>query len=588
MASTNSTAGKVVKKYNWALDYRKDRKDMWFRHNDLYHSRPKKKKSRNLSNTFIPVTNWVVETICSALVRAFFQNRPYYTVLGTTPLGQIHKEEVEQHLDWVLPRLNFSSICGKIFRNTLIYSKGYMKVTWRNVQRETVSREPYKIFGMTLPFIRNAKKEKFTEFNNLWVESKSPLHMYIDPDAQTLHGQGRASWAVERIITDLETLKWENHTNPGKKPKYANLDKITKGFDPEFQDGSESEKAFFDPKAHSPQSLRTNTPVEILELWDVEGKHIMIANREVPIKEEENIFWDKKIPYFDCTLIEQENSYYGMSIIEIIEYLQLDINHVFNGFMNNVNFILNAGGKIRKGANIPDEQLVNEPGNFKEVTDLDRDLAWDRPPDMTASILLAYNILEKILEQSTAITAYQQGVLPSYRGGDIKATEASLASQGSNSRVAHHLQVIEDQMLRPAFSMFMSRFRQFIQDSLTITTANPFSPFLTIHPDVFDLHFEGMVAGGNLSASKEYRLTKELQLYNLTANDPILNPMKPREMILKAFGEKDIKGWFSRNGQGEQPETDEFGNPIATPVQGNKTVVDRTLNRDLETTIFRP
>ena len=115
-------------------------------------------------------------------------------------------------------------------------------------------------------------------------------------------------------------------------------------------------------------------------------------NRIAPAYDGENPYWRHgKKPFVTTCYEPLPGEIYGMSAVQVIEHLQHELNTQRNQRLDNVSLILNRMWKVRRSADIQEQELVSRPHGIIHV---------DNPDDVTEFVM-----------QNVASSSYQDEML---------------------------------------------------------------------------------------------------------------------------------------------------------------------------------
>ena len=98
-------------------------------------------------------------------------------------------------------------------KDSLMYSKGFAKVSWNFQTKTDTFMEPVVGEGDKITFKKTVKSRISSD--DPMVEIVDPMDIYVDPDATTMDD---AEFLVHRKTVSLQKLK--------ENPNYKNVDKI--------------------------------------------------------------------------------------------------------------------------------------------------------------------------------------------------------------------------------------------------------------------------------------------------------------------------------------------------------------------------
>lgn len=119
--------------------------------------------------------------------------------------------------------------------------------------------------------------------------------------------------------------------------------------------------------------------------------------------------------------------------------IQKSFNDLINQYFDGVVMINNPMTIRRRGAGINPRDLVRRPGGIVTVKDITRDIRWDQPPEMKASIVEMLNRLDSEFQQASMVA----NLMKSIPDNDL-ATEAVLGQENFNTLIKPLTDNIQD------------------------------------------------------------------------------------------------------------------------------------------------
>ena len=151
--------------------------------------------------------------------------------------------------------------------------------------------------------------------------------------------------------------------------------------------------------------------IEIWECFDhIEGKLIVIFNRKIVVRDEDNPYADINNGqcFIDLPDISVLWEYYAMGHLEPVETTIHEIADSRNQAMDDIVFSLDPIRKIRKGAGYKASDFKHSPGASWWVKNSD-DITFERMPEVSRAWVEKDNILRREIQTSLALSEYTQG-----------------------------------------------------------------------------------------------------------------------------------------------------------------------------------
>lgn len=176
---------------------------------------------------------------------------------------------------------------------------------------------------------------------------------------------------------------------------------------------------------------RTKDLIELLEIWQDDGKVVTIANRAVELSIRDNPFKHGHFPFVACAPIPDLFRMQGISIVELVEDLQEMLWTLSNQRLDNLELLNNLILKVREGATFetpvfaPGEQWLMDDPSAVEALQL---------PTFPAEISLQSEGLIKADIQN--IPGASPALLGQAEGAEQTATEISLLTNLAQRRLS--------------------------------------------------------------------------------------------------------------------------------------------------------
>lgn len=442
---TPSTAAKnlVNDRFKRAKTFREtDQEEIWKRSYNNWRGVLDQSLYPWRSKLFIPWSFTVVETI----IPKVFARDPKWRAISRDPAPAASPEQqteggmmlstpdqasvVNNLLSYQWSRMDMRLKMYDYIKDSLMYSKGYAKVTWNFQTKTHTTMEPVVDKDDVITFKEVKKNKVYCDDPN--VEIIDPFDIYVDPDATSLENAG---YVVHRKLVPYAKVK--------ENPNYKNVDQIKMAKDKTSAgraiDNNLNETTRFNGSAPTVDGFKEE--VEILEYWECD-RLIVLANRSVVLRDSPNPYAHKKLPFVELDDYRDPHKYYGQSELSVIDPLQREINAIRNQRRDYDNLQLNPVIRMVPGTLRNPNSAVMAPGNVWMVSDLN---------SMDTFTLPALQGTAKDIEQQTAqdiqravaIDEIGIGLLPD-GSSRRSATEVVTATSMAGKRFAVKIALLEE------------------------------------------------------------------------------------------------------------------------------------------------
>lgn len=441
--ASNATIAAVTlvnDRFNKARNYRRNEVDaIWQRSYDNWRGKLDSSKFPWRSKLFIPWSFTVVETI----IPKVFARDPKWRAISRDPSPQeVEQEGLEEEIQGIKSSTPAqASVVGNLLtyqwsradmrikmydyiKDSLMYSKGFAKVTWRYKRKTTTTMEPIVNDDDSISFEKKVNSQ--VEYDDPQIDIVDPYDLYIDPDATSAGYGGNAKYIVHRKTVPLEELK--------DNPNYKNVAKIT---EKSTADPYEDKFSRFDA---TPDQDSTKNLVEILEYWE-QDRLIVIANKKVVLRDTPNPYAHKQIPFVELDDYRDPHKLYGQSELSVIDPLQREINSIRNQRRDYDNLALNPVIQMVPGTLRNPNSASMRPGSVWMVSDLNS-IGTFQLPQLQGSAVQVEQQTAGDIQMAVAIDEIGIGLLP--EGGRRSATEVVTATSMAGKRFAVKIALLEE------------------------------------------------------------------------------------------------------------------------------------------------
>jgi hypothetical protein len=505
-------ASYVYNLYDGTKQWRSPYETRWKRFYKLYRSWRDVTSTPYKSNIFVPYIFSIVESVVPKMLGTVFNTRPIISVIARKGASEDQAILLERLLEYQFDeeQLELFAKILEFFKETAIYGTSFAKIIPRFNDDEAVSFnyidvEPLDLFNV-FPDYRAKSIRRMKYIITL---------SYVDYDElEALHRQGFYKNVPELLehtesMANVDSYKKERLSSIGIMDEY--------GFD------------------------NDRRIVEVLEYWDRE-KIIVIGARDFVLKVEDNPFGGL-LPFIMARYIPVQHELYGIGIPEVSENLQEELNSVRNQRMDNVNLIINRMWIAHKYAEIDFDNVVSYPGNIILSNNVDAIKPLDTR-DVTRSAYLEEDIIKKDIDAATGEFSYGRGEPPERRE---TATGIVRLQQASNIRFDTVVKMLEFTVLRNLAKMFLWLDYHFLPPEEMAKIVG-FEEFQRLNGMAFykqDINemlkqYNFQPLGSATTAIKEVRIQQIMQAYKLFNQDPFIDQVELRKMVLDVLDIKNI------------------------------------------------
>ena len=454
---------KWKKRFKKADDFRTPYQEKWLRMHYLYRAYREKSNYAYNTNLMPPIAFEIVETVKPRLVASKINVR----ILPRFKKGVKSKslEAWDDLVKYDLDMMGFTNLKKEWVNSALIFGDGVLQLSWQ--PGEEGEGEPFlSLQDLWLfypdPEATDLQKDSkweitqsFKTIERIEKEEKEREKLFLgkkkkktEKTEKTEEGdeegekkekkeKGENEEVLGSIYENLECVENESHEDPRKERYEINTKKMGQitGTSVTKEEGEKTEDKDKDKK------------VELLQIWDhEEDKIIVIANRKVKIREVDNPYKEVNDGRMFICLSDHEVLWELWSIghIEPVETTIHELADSRNQAMDDIVFNLDPVKKVRKGAHLTADDIVNKPGAVWEMERAD-DVVTERPTAMTGDWEKKDALLKREIQETLAISEYAMGMPKSKQEAKSKV---ELLLMQSNIRFSLIVQQFEISMSR--------------------------------------------------------------------------------------------------------------------------------------------
>lgn len=550
-------ANTIVSRYTTARNWREPLKQKWDDFYDLYRGvLDSTTKSIWQANIFVPYAFSTIETIVPRLVAG----RPQIDVMPREE-GDTDYARVQNYLvDYQWDQCDMDKLLPDIVRQMLIYGTSVVKVYW-DKKVETVEEEIE--IDPDFPELGSQKVEvEKTTKNQPVVEMVDLYDFFWDPKGFDIDSCG---WVAHRTYRSYDYL-----IKMQKQGLYKNVNLLEKDKTRPFKGETDKITRTTALGTTDPQSVSGDSDkeanIELIEYWE-DNRVVTIANRTVVIRDDKNPFAHGKKPFVRFIDQSVPKEFCGIGELEPIETLQKELNDMRNQRMDNASLILNRMWLVQNGANVDEDELVSDVGGVIHTDKIEGVQAL-YPPEIPNSSYREETLIKADIQQTTGITDYTKGVASDALANET-ATGISMMQEAGNARIKLKMMNIE-MGIREIGELFISLNKQFIDEETVIRILGEGSPrWLLVKPSEIKDNFDLIVESApRLLENDAIAKRQALELFQMFANDPLIDQLELRRYILEAFNAKNIDKLLGQQQMPMGAEGDLGQIPLTTPPGG--------------------
>lgn len=483
----------------------------------------------------------IVETLHPRLMRTLFGAEQWFKLYGEEAEHDENTKAQEALCRHQFRVMKHYDKASRFVRDGLIYGTAIQKTYWKQERREMryrkVKRKPHPtIPGATVATLEEVQNLELT-FDGNNVENVPIFDFLAPPNASSIDDAewcaDRSMWPDYKVKEMGELGHWRNlealRDHPGSKDSF---------FGDEFKQRKAYAYGVFDP--HQASRAPHIPHYEVIDWWgplvvrkengsyetkmcnvvmiDPNGAQIIARVTEIP-------FWHGQKPYQAWRPIDLEDEFYGIGAIEMIARLSREKDVKRQLLMAATQLEANPMWLISDEANIPDGQLVLQPGLTLRVPSIQDSVAPLHVPKVSDAALKAESVLTMDIRETAGTTSPSMGAQDPF-GKSKTATQHTSEVDMTNLRVSDLVANYERQVIVPMLDQMTWNNQQFASYSKTIRDVGSvgvsFRDRWTVTP-------EDLIGRFIVQPLASYRLlTKQTivqQLTNLLDRGPIINQM---------------------------------------------------------------
>lgn len=500
----SDAAAAIVKDFHSSWDYAQDNhQSRWERNWKLYNNQRVYEGYKGITNTFIPMTFSVVETITASLANGRpnieFVPQDMYSYISTYLKTGVKPDmkPLNAMFDYYWDADSWDLKTIKTVRNGLIEGTSGEYIWWDSTKPRIINLAARDII--------------------IDPSCPDPLYLWSNP---TDYYSGR------RYLIDLDMLKEEEMLDADSgqmKPRFMNLDKL-QPLSNVSPGGELTERELKDMQLGS-LSNDDNDQVEVIEI-NYGDRIKSVANRNVVIEDRENKLGVHNIVIH--RFIADESIIYGKSIIDPIAQEQELLNDVTNQRVDAVTDALNPmyeldpayAAWINKVKNAPGAVYPFKPNSLQTVVKQPiPNAAFQETMDMKNSI-----------REATAADQVIMGVNTTWQ---TTATEIKAQLAQAGQRFDLYVTMLEKEAFYQRAKIVYAMMRAYLKGPQLVPTSSIDGPkFYVFNPENYDDTYEPQIKlAASVNADNQKQQGQATEAYQEMIQDPTNNLWQLKKIL---------------------------------------------------------
>lgn len=483
-----------------------------------------------------------VETQHPRLMRALFGNQRWYKLIAEGNTDDRNAVCQERMIRDQLRASRFYSKQSRFIRDGLIYGTSIQKTYWKQDVSEMTYRDgkrvpdPDGLPGTTKVELSEVKRTELS-FDGNWTDNVSIFDFWGPPNASDA---SEAEWLADQSVWPDYKVKMMGELghwiNLEQLRDYPGMNDSTGGDG--FKERKNYAQGIYDPRdaGGAPHIPRYN----VLDFWSPlvikkEGRSYTTKECNIVCIDPEGIclitrvtqnpFWHQQKPYQIWRPIALENELFGIGTIEMITRDSYELDTKKNLAMAAAQLAGNPACVIADDANIPEGQLVLQPGVSWRATDPQNAIIPIQIPDVTDVVYKAMADLKKEIRETTGTTSPMMGASDPF-GSSKTATQYGGEVDEANTRLSGPINQWEIDVGEPMLNQMVWNNQQFLSYPRIVREIGAFgltyTDRYTIRPEDVIGRFLVSILCGTRWTMKQQQVQ---QLVNLLDRAPVVNQM---------------------------------------------------------------
>ncbi len=420
----------------------------------------------------------IVETMQPQIMRTLFGSEEWFRLYAEQQAHDDNSKSQEIMCRKQLRAMKHKQKVSRGIRDGLIYGTQIQKLWWKQeigdmTYRQGKRRPDPNIPGGTTVDLEEVKNEEFTYDGN-FMENVSIFDFLTAPNSSGLDDAewcaDRSMWMDWKVKQMGELGHWLGLEALKEHPGTADL-----SFGDEFKERKSYAYGVFDPReaANAPHIPH----YQVIDWWgplvvkQSDGRYVTKNCNVVMIEPDgpqiiaritENPYWHKQKPYQAWKPIDLEDEFYGIGAIEMIARLSREKDVKRQLLMAATQLEANPMFQVSDQANIPDGQLILQPGLCLRVPDVGNSIAPIHVPQVSDSALKAENQLTVDIRETAGTSSPSMGAQDPFGKSGKTATQHTSEIDQGKLRLSPMVANYETQVMEPMLDQMVWNNQQFM------------------------------------------------------------------------------------------------------------------------------
>jgi hypothetical protein len=409
------------------------------------------------ANLFINYTMPTIDTLVSRVLQTLFRQRPYVVI---DPKRQQYRENAKFMQSLVEDQLdNKISIVLKWYElliETFLYGTSLPYTDWKLEKKSVKQWAELKIPGTNIVIARVPQKKELRVYDAPTYEITDIFNVYVPTAAKNI--KEADGMAIKTYITPAELKK---RADMGI---YKNIEELSDESNP-FE---EIEKIRQEQQGTSDSSSQKR--IKLITFY-YDDRIITQANGKKIIQNKENPLFSMEKPFDRVMWHPMPNEFWGKSLADAVESLQLELNTTRNQRIDNVSLVLNKLFKYKKDSDIDPNQIISKPGHAIPVDEMNNLDTFDIG-DVTSSAYQEEGIIKQDIQYITFVNDYAMGrTTPGTN--DETATAVRNKTDASNINFNTVTMMLNETGLKPLYDKIIKLNMQYMDKPENVSVDTP-------------------------------------------------------------------------------------------------------------------
>lgn len=402
-----------------------------------------------------------------------------------------------------------------------------------------------------------------------WGETSASLTVYDDPYAENVDPRdfiwdGNAidtrtlEWAIHRTWRSTEYVKAKFDCGDWHLPSGVMIEEVLN------RRGAQAfQEVYQDRSRHNGHSLGLET--DIHEVWEYhDGAEVaVVLDREVPVSVRSNPHWHKEIPFTLYRPIRLGNELMGMSVVEALEDLQVEINTLRRQRRDAASRAIDPPFLFQIGRVDPAHIVwgartaIPVNGNPSDI------LQQMRVNDVPASSYQEENNLRDDIQRTAGMLDITG------QGSSQTATGVQLVYQEASARISNMVFNVENETIADDIRLIYQMNAQNIIERQVMapqipTPGQPDSVWtnLTVNPEVLQGKFVFTVESGSTAMDNVPQMRADAGMWGQLLQNPFVDKQMVTRRMLTCLGEEDPEVFMAPQEQMPAQALDQVGHQL--------------------------